>query len=160
MAVIERLHATIGAVAPIQGLAVLSTSPVNVRIDFAPEATAEQQTAAQAALAAFDWSPEADAAARLIEVRAAAEALVDGGDLNPLAMKARAALLLLVDELNELAGWIATFKQVVADFTGATAAAAIVDLKARTAATSTPAQHTVTQVRGAIKNKVSGGLAD
>jgi len=53
---LERLHASIAAVCPIDGVA---GSQGNVRIDYRPEATAQQQADAQSALAAFDWSQAA-----------------------------------------------------------------------------------------------------
>lgn len=51
-----RLHEAIAAVCPIDGV---SGSQGNIRIDYKPEATAQQQTDAQTALAAFDWSQAA-----------------------------------------------------------------------------------------------------
>ncbi len=51
---LARLHESIEAVCPIHGV---SGSQGNIRIDYKPEATAQQQTDAQAVLAAFDWSP-------------------------------------------------------------------------------------------------------
>lgn len=53
---IARLHQTIEAVCPIHGV---SGSQGSVRIDYKPEATSQQQTDAQTALAAFDWSQAA-----------------------------------------------------------------------------------------------------
>lgn len=53
---LERLVAALAAVCPIVGV---SGSQGNVRIDYAPNATAQQQNDAQAALAAFDWSQAA-----------------------------------------------------------------------------------------------------
>lgn len=54
-----RLHALLAAVCPIDGV---SGSQGGVRIDFRPEATAQQRADAQAVLASFDWSPSAHAA--------------------------------------------------------------------------------------------------
>lgn len=53
---LERLHSTIAAVCPIHGVSGVQG---NVRIDYKAEATSQQQTAAQTALAAFDWSQAA-----------------------------------------------------------------------------------------------------
>lgn len=53
---IARLHEAIEAVCPIFGV---SGSQGNGRIDYKPEATAQQQSDAQTALAAFDWSQAA-----------------------------------------------------------------------------------------------------
>lgn len=53
---LERLTATLQAVCPVLGVSGVQG---NVRIDYDPAATASQQTAAQSALAAFDWSQAA-----------------------------------------------------------------------------------------------------
>lgn len=54
---IERLHAALAAVCPIAGVSVpTSGSGVGVQVSYSPSATGPQITAAQAALAAFDWS--------------------------------------------------------------------------------------------------------
>lgn len=53
---LNRLHYTLEAVCPISGV---SGSQGNVRIDYKAEATSQQQTNAQNALAAFDWSQAA-----------------------------------------------------------------------------------------------------
>jgi hypothetical protein len=52
-----RLHAALRAVCPIAGVA---GEPGDVRIDYEPEATEQEQAAAVAALATFDFSAEAD----------------------------------------------------------------------------------------------------
>lgn len=54
---LARLDEAIKAVCPIHGVA---GTQGNVRIDYKPEATAQQRTDAQAVLAAFDWSQAAD----------------------------------------------------------------------------------------------------
>lgn len=58
MSSLSRLHATVAAVCPIDGV---SGGPGGVRIDYRPEATPQQRAAADAVLAAFDWSPIAHA---------------------------------------------------------------------------------------------------
>jgi hypothetical protein len=59
---INRLHMTLSAVCPISGVSVGTPGDLStVRIDYA-DATPEQIAAAQAALAAFDWSDAAQAA--------------------------------------------------------------------------------------------------
>lgn len=57
-----RLTAAISAVAPIDGIAILDMGQKIVRIDYKAEATHQQRTAAESALAAFDWSASADQA--------------------------------------------------------------------------------------------------
>lgn len=54
-----RLHETVSAVCPILGV---SGPQGSVRVDYAPAATVPQQAAAQAAVAAFDWSAGAQTA--------------------------------------------------------------------------------------------------
>lgn len=55
---IERLHYEIALVCPIDGV---GGSQGSIVIHYAPAATTEQRAAAQAKLAAFDWSQEAHA---------------------------------------------------------------------------------------------------
>lgn len=63
MNVAARLNAVCSAAAPVLGVSVGTLGESStVRIDFRPEATAEQRAAAQAVVNAFDWSPEAQAA--------------------------------------------------------------------------------------------------
>jgi len=62
---VNRLLSTLSAVCPIDGVGAITSTDLaagNVRIDYAPGASAPQIAAADAALAAFDWSPAADAA--------------------------------------------------------------------------------------------------
>lgn len=55
-----RLHKTILAVCPIDGVSIDTTTQLPaVRIDYKPEATQVQRNAALAAVAAFDWSDAA-----------------------------------------------------------------------------------------------------
>lgn len=60
---LNRLFNTLSAVCPVVGVGPLSPNttagPGNARIDYASAATDPQRTAAQAALAAFDWSQAA-----------------------------------------------------------------------------------------------------
>lgn len=53
---LDALQAAIVAVCPINGFAVTDPIAHTVRIDFAASATGPQQTAAQSAVAAFDWT--------------------------------------------------------------------------------------------------------
>jgi hypothetical protein len=72
---LTRLTQAIAAVCPIVGVAILdANSPPDVRIDYAPAATAEQQQAAQQALSAFDWSAAGQAAWANTQAVAAAQA--------------------------------------------------------------------------------------
>lgn len=105
---IERLRAAIEAAAPIVRVSVGTLGdPATVRIGFAPEATAEQQAAAQAVVNAFDWSAEAHAAwlAERVPERkalrgAAAQAIQANVDFLANASPNNAAVLAQVRELS------------------------------------------------------------
>lgn len=57
---IRRLHTTLAALAPIDGVSVPTLgSSANARVDFTPAATQPQKNAVASALAAFDWSDAA-----------------------------------------------------------------------------------------------------
>lgn len=71
---INRLQESLAAVCPIVGVSVPTEgTSVGVRIDFDPSATAQQQTDANAVLAAFDWSQSAHDAWLLGKLRALAK---------------------------------------------------------------------------------------
>lgn len=80
-----RLDAMIRAVCPISGVSV-NTTPLMVRINFAPEATQPQRAAAQAVVDAFDWSDaaqtawEADQHPERKDLRAAAAGAISDND--------------------------------------------------------------------------------
>lgn len=95
--VLIRLQMSIGAVCPIVGL---SGAQGAVRIDYAPSATQAQRDAAQAALAAFDWSQAAHDAWLTAQARTTAKAWVLGPSMEARAVKALA--LLLLQEVNAL----------------------------------------------------------
>lgn len=60
---LKRLYNTLSAVCPVVGVGPnapnTAAGPGNVRIDYAAEATEQQKSSAQVALAAFDWSQAA-----------------------------------------------------------------------------------------------------
>src|ERR1700722_4184063 len=59
----QRLHDAIAAVCPILGVSIGTPGQsATCEISYDPSATSDQQTAAQAALAAFDWSAGAQSA--------------------------------------------------------------------------------------------------
>lgn len=70
-----RLHVTIAAVCPIDGVSILA--PGTATISYAASATPEQRAAADAALAAFDWSQAAQDAWQLAQNVAAATVILD-----------------------------------------------------------------------------------
>lgn len=92
---LTRLHQTLAAVAPIVGVSGVQG---NIRIDFAESATQPQRTAAQAALAAFDWSQAAHDAWLVSQARINAKTWALGPELEARALKALA--LLVLDEIN------------------------------------------------------------
>lgn len=95
---LTRLQAHLTAVCPCAIVRIIS--PGVGGFEPAPSATAEQQAAASAALAAFDWSEEAHAAWVTAQARTEAQAAWD----KPDAQLWRAFVLVLLDELNTLRG--------------------------------------------------------
>lgn len=145
---IQRLHETIAAVCPISGVSVNPTA-----ISFAPEATQQQRDAANAALAAFDWSQQAHDTWVFTKFRARAQAALDQQqqEINGLI---RALALVVLDENNILRTWLRDFKTEVA------ASASLADLKTRVATLPTTSDRTAIQLRNAIKAQISGGKVD
>lgn len=94
----ERLHQTIAAVCPIDGVAVRTPGDsATVRIDFKASATNAQKTAAAAALTAFDWSDAAQVAWEAAQnpdkdglVKAAAQAIADNDAFIAIASPSNA----------------------------------------------------------------------
>ncbi len=86
---LERLTEAIAAVAPVVGV----SGTVGTRIDYAAEATAEQRAAAEAALAAFDWSDAAQAAWERGKRREAAVSLLNSSDPTMVAVRALATVV-------------------------------------------------------------------
>ena len=94
----------------------------------------------------------AEAAALLAAQRSGAKAIVDalGSDSKVL----RALLLLTLDEINDLRGWLVDFKVETA------AASNLADFKARIATLPNMPDRTASAARTAIKNKIDAGDAD
>ena len=151
--VAQRLSDSISSVAPIVGVAISTMGNSNsCRIDFQPIATVPQRSAAQSALAAFDWSQTAQDAWELQQRRVEAKAALAEAKAESATL--RALLLIVLDEFNlhsaktnailtaiDNAATLAALK---------TAVAAITDLPTRTAA----------QLRTAIQNKIDAGDVD
>lgn len=93
---LNRLHATVEAVCPIVGV---SGDQSGIRIDYAPDATPEQQVAAEAIVSGFDWSPEAHASWELMQRMAVAGQLL--GSVEPVPVGVRVTLRVIVDHFNE-----------------------------------------------------------
>jgi hypothetical protein len=128
----KRLHDSVIAVCPINGISIGTYGEsATVRIDYSENATAEQRTAAQSAVAAFDWTAPAQSAWEQQQNRLGAAALMTDGGSIPRAVRASdvvsyqlrnnvaEVLGVLIDHLDELAampkasrratilGWIA-----------------------------------------------------
>ncbi len=84
--------------------------------------------------------------------RAGAKNSVD--ELSPEGVRLRAALLVIMEEMNLLRGWLASFKSEVA------AATNLADLKTRVATLPATPDRTASQLKTAIKNKIYAGNAD
>ena len=149
MTTIVRLTEAIAAVCPIHGV-VGTVTPL---IDYRDEATTEQRTAAQAALAAFDWSQAAHDAWLLAKQRSAAVAALNASR-DEAIMAARAVTLAALDEVNALRSWIAAFKAAVA------ASSSLADMKTRVAATSSMPARTRQQLRTVITTAINNGSTD
>lgn len=94
---LDRLTESISAVCPVHGL---SKKGQVVTIDYKAEATAEQITAAQAALAAFDWSQSAHDAWVQQKDRQAAIAWIESGEMAARCL--RASMLLVRSEFRAI----------------------------------------------------------
>jgi hypothetical protein len=94
----QRLSQTIAAVCPIHGVAI--TGPTSARIDYDPTATAPQKTAAQSALATFDWTEPAHIAWRDGQVKALAKEWILGDTVQARAFRAQS--LVILDQVNAL----------------------------------------------------------
>lgn len=88
---LERLTEAVSAVCPINGI----SGTVERRIDYRPEATAEQRAAAQSALAAFDWSQSAHDAWLLAKAKLTEKAEYDRRALTAITQ-------IVVDKLNAI----------------------------------------------------------
>lgn len=74
--------------------------------------------------------------------------------LSPEGVRLRAALLVTLDEINNLRQWIEAFKAQVASATN------LADLKTRVATLPATPDRTSTQLKTAIKNRIDNGSAD
>lgn len=85
---------------PIEGVALIETSPPTTRVHFAPTATAQQRTQADGIIAAFDWSQAAHDAAVVATQRSKAAALLTSPEGTFKLLRAVGAVL--TDEINLL----------------------------------------------------------
>jgi len=112
-----------------------------------------EQAAAQATIDAFDWSAAAHAAWQNLQDRTTAKTKVNT-DVDYEAKALRALVAVLLDEVNALRQWLASFKVEVA------AATNLADLKTRVATLPATPDRTLAQAKTAILNKVDGGTVD
>lgn len=127
----QRLYATIQAVCPVDGVALINVAAHAVRIDFNASATQTQKDAANAAIVAFDWSAAADAAFQVQQDRANAIAIFLA-DTSPAGKVLRGAILALIDQLNVI----------------------------RAALPAPLGAITVAQAKAAVQAKINGGTVD
>lgn len=97
MNIITRLHESIESVCPIDGVSVGTERSVS--IDFKPEATSDQRSAAQAVVGSFDWSESAQFHWEATRNIPAAAGLLQSADPVPQAV--RVLFRATVDEINE-----------------------------------------------------------
>jgi hypothetical protein len=145
----KRLDDTIAAVCPIHGT---SGDQGSVRIDYKPEATAQQQTDAQSALAAFDWSQAAHDAWLNLKDRTAASTKFDAVTAEAKALRAIASVL--IDELNAIRQWLVAFKSATAASTN------YATLKSGIGGLSNMPDRTLAQAKTAIQNAINAGTVD
>lgn len=107
----------------------------------------------QAEIDAINARDAADARAALLSgSRAGAKDSVD--QLSPEGVRLRAALLVTLDEINNLRQWIEAFKAQVA------LASNLADLKTRVSSLPAMPDRTTAQVKNAIRGKIDAGSAD
>ncbi len=135
---------------PIDGV---SGTQGSVRVDYQTSATPAQITQGDAIVAAFDWTPAADATFTARQAKVAAGSTFDGGALQSAGASDRALIalvLLILDEFNTHSTFEAAMLAAIA------AATTLADLKTRMAAITVVPQRTQAQLIAAIKNKIAG----
>lgn len=122
----------------LTGVTVGAAPPGTVTLSFAG-ATPAQQDQAAAVVAAHAWTQAAFDA----WVVQQAKALVSGDPAAPYRVD-RAVVLVSMDEVNALRGWLTSFKAAVA------ASATLADLKTRVAALPALPDRTAAQAKAAV----------
>lgn len=117
----------------------------------APLSTTQASTLL-AVVGAHQNTPALAATRLTARLRALASALLDGPD-GPQKLE-RGILLVLLDEINALRGWLVSFKVATA------ASTSLADLKTRVAALPDMPDRTAAQARSAVAGKISSGSAD
>lgn len=101
----QRLHSAIAAVCPIDGVAIVDAKTQTAELGFLKSATPQEISAAEAALAGFDWSDAATAEFLAAQAKDAASKAIDAGDTKggtATDLTTKSLMLVLVDQLNEL----------------------------------------------------------
>lgn len=147
-----RLDDAIRSVCPIEGVRI-HTGGLSGEYLPKDSATSPQLSAADAVLAAFDWSQSAEDSWLNANARAFGQASLDD-DRTALYKVLRAEASVLVDEINTLRQWIVAFKVQVA------AATTLADLKTRVASLPNMPDRTLEQAKTAIKNTIAAGTVD
>ena len=92
MSHIVRLTEQVAAICPIHGIS--GGTQATAAIDYKAEATTEQRAAAEAALAAFDWSDAAQSAWERQKRRDAAVSLLNSSDPTMVALRGFVTVLI------------------------------------------------------------------
>jgi hypothetical protein len=159
MTVLDRLHSSIIAVCPIDGVSLaagknLATNPpataADVTVQYDPSATSDQQQAAESVLASFDWSTAAQAAWETSQNQTQAGTLLADTDALPIAVRALGQACLTVD--NGLAAAIGQLITAVQQL--ASAANQNVTLP------EAPPQLTLAQAQANVASIISSGAAN
>lgn len=132
------------------GLAATDPRPAGVSFDVLPN---NQKTCVQTALSTFDWQQVTQTAWDLLHLRSDASTRIQA-DTDSEAKLLRAIAAVLLDELNLHAAKINAILDAV------DAATSLADLKTRIAAIPDYPQRTLSQVKTAIQNKLTGGTVD
>lgn len=151
MIVQQRLQATIDAVA--LGINCTFPTATSATLQFGLEHTAQQRTAAQAALDAFDWSQAAQDAWEFAQ-RKQSSLDVFATSKDTLIVALRGVVEALVGELNRQKLWNASLKTAVAN------AATFAQLKTNIATLNNVNPLSKPQVRQAIANEINAGNAE
>jgi hypothetical protein len=130
----------------------ISFTNSTITIDPAASATQQQIDAANAIIAAFADTPEAQAAWESDQAKATAHDSVDA--IHADAKLLRAFADILKDELNILRAWLTDWKADVA------AASSLANLQTRMAANSDLPARTLAQLKTALKNRINDGTAE
>jgi hypothetical protein len=125
---------------------------LRVRLDPYPAATEADKVTARALVLGLDLTAVALTSAEVLALRAAAKTLFDALDAE--GKRDRAIAWLLVNQLNTLRSWDASFKAAVA------ASVSLTDLKARVALLPDLGQISLSAARQALRDLLDAGTAD